>query len=749
MTHKKLAKRKIWGTSFRLYIFFLITILFLHPGQNAASAETDEYNVLIVNSYHQGFGWTDAIVSAIKNEFSKTDLPVEFYIEYMDTKRYPPQDVFPQISSLYQSKYDPENIDVIIVTDDNAFNFMLNYGDELFGDTPIVFCAVNKFADEQLEGRTNITGVIEDFVIKDTLDLALSLHPDTKTIAIVTDSTPTDEANRERIDLVKPLYDSQVNFIDLIGLPASELQQAVLELPSNSIILFLNLYRDQDGKFYTLEESVHLVSEISLVPTYSLWKDKVETGIMGGIVISPEPQGETAASMAIQILKGKPVSELPVLQESPNLPVFNYEQLRKFGVPLHVLPSDRVIVNQPDTLFFRYRTWIIGVTGFLLFQTSLIVLLIVSNVRRRRAEEELRLSEQRLLAFNSASIDGILLYDADLRLLEINQAALMPDVSKSDLIGKHMLEISPNLEGTGRYEKYKKVIETGEPIRFSYLQEMPDFPDRHLSLRAFKVNDGLGIIFTDISEILNAQNALRALNRQLEQMVEKRTESLILANKNLEQFALSVAHHIKSPIRAIKKFVDMLMTDFAQELGEKPKKLLNYAEENIDLLDDYLSGLSEFSKKNQQKIEKKEVNLNAVVDHVVKEYESVIHRKGIHFQIDSLPNIVADPYLVREVFYQLIDNAVKYSSTTDVPEISISSEKIDGTIKIQIKDNGIGFDMAYAEQLFRIFHRLHGDDYEGLGVGLAIVHNILHRHHGSIEIQSSLGQGTKVSFSFE
>lgn len=375
----------------QLRAVFLLTVLPLFfpflSGNTVAQAQIPK--VLVLNSYSHGFEWTDHIVEAIRSEFRQEGIQADILIEYMDTKAHDPARVFPVFRELLRTKYQNTPLDVIITTDNNAFEFVVANRPELFGDVPVVFCAVNYFEDSMLAGQEGITGVVEDVDIRGTIELALSLNPETEYIAAVSDVTPTDKANRQRLDDIKPFFHDRVAFIDLVGLGADELPRALRELPRNTIILFFDLYRDAKGRSYTLREGIELMQRNTALPVYTMWEDKVYHGFLGGVTVSGNLQGQTAAQKAIEVLKGIPVEDIPILYESPNIPMFNYPRLKEHNIARSTLPPEHVLVNEPDTFFYRHKKYILSGLLFICIQTLIILFLWINVIWRKRAQQAL------------------------------------------------------------------------------------------------------------------------------------------------------------------------------------------------------------------------------------------------------------------------------------------------------------------------------------------------------------------------
>jgi len=371
----------------RWAVVFSIACLSCAATVDAATAA--KKNVLVLNSYHRGFIWSDNIMKAITTEFDKSGMDVELYFEYMDTKRHNPEKVFHALEQLYRKKYEGKKFDAIMVSDNNAFMFLLGRRAKLFPDVPVVFCGVNNFDDAMLEGQVEITGVLEEYDLKGTIELALRLHPGAKHVAVISDSTRTGKLHMQRFNEIAPAFEGRVRFIKLVDWTGAELREALRRLPPDTVLIRLSLHLDRNGATFSAGESMELVAASCNLPSYSMWDFKINYGVLGGVVTSGSLQGAKAAQMALRILRGESPDSIPILHKSPNVPMFNYQQMVRFGISRADLPPGSVIVGEPESFYHRYKGRIWAAIGFVVFQVLVIIALAINIARRRRVESEL------------------------------------------------------------------------------------------------------------------------------------------------------------------------------------------------------------------------------------------------------------------------------------------------------------------------------------------------------------------------
>jgi len=343
-----------------------------------------------------------------------------------------------------------------------------------------------------------------------------------------------------------------------------------------------------------------------------------------------------------------------------------------------------------------------------------------------------------------------------LRYVRQNRATLdLLGLSKDDVIGKNDWDFLPKQQADFILAKDRELLATGRLVDVPEQSiQSRDLGVRVLHTRKVPILDESGQarfllgISVDITERKLAEESIRKLNAEL----EENAAQLEAANRDLESFSYSVSHDLRAPLRAIDGFAEMLQEDCKDKLDDDGRRYLSVIRENSDRMGVLIDELLRFSRLGRQPVSMSEVNMESLVRELVAEIlngavadSEVVHAPQI--EVGTLPPVAGDSALLRQVWANLIGNAVKYSSKNDRPLIQIGGELTGGEVCYFVQDNGAGFDMQYAERLFGVFQRLHrADEFRGTGVGLAIVHRVVTRHGGRVWAEGKVDHGARFSF---
>jgi light-regulated signal transduction histidine kinase (bacteriophytochrome) len=234
----------------------------------------------------------------------------------------------------------------------------------------------------------------------------------------------------------------------------------------------------------------------------------------------------------------------------------------------------------------------------------------------------------------------------------------------------------------------------------------------------------------------------------LESRVDQRTAQLEEANKELEAFSYSVSHDLRAPLRHTSGYVDLLIRRCANDLSEKGKHYLNSISESVHQMRMLIDDLLQFSRTGRSEMRKKNTNINKLLDEVIESIRHDNPKRSIEWIIDDLPYVFCDRAMLKLVFINLLNNAVKFTRTKEKAVIEVGVKQENNESVLFVRDNGVGFDMKYSNKLFGVFQRLHSiEEFEGTGIGLANVRRIISRHNGRTWAEAELNKGAIFYFS--
>jgi len=275
--------------------------------------------------------------------------------------------------------------------------------------------------------------------------------------------------------------------------------------------------------------------------------------------------------------------------------------------------------------------------------------------------------------------------------------------------------------------------------------------------RAIQWIDGRMVRFEharDITEQKLAETERESYQKRLEQAVEQRThelkmktDQLVLANNDLEGFSYSVSHDLRSPLRAIDGFLSIIRDDYQDKLDNEGLRMFGIVQDNARKMGELIDDILAFSRAGRLELDKQQIDVNNLVKAVFCDVHNQYSDSNIDLRYQDLPPIEADPNAMRQVFFNLISNAVKFSAHSDPIIIEVKGEVVDGYVRYSVSDNGVGFSEEYKDKLFVMFQRLHGmDEFDGTGVGLAIIKRFVQKHGGKVDAHSAPNEGATFTF---
>jgi PAS domain S-box-containing protein len=366
----------------------------------------------------------------------------------------------------------------------------------------------------------------------------------------------------------------------------------------------------------------------------------------------------------------------------------------------------------------------------------------------RRTSEATK-AEKRYRSTLDNMLEGAQIIDESYKYIYVNDSLIaMAKYPREQLLGHTMMEMYPGIEQSEVFRKIKECMEKGVSSHMENEFTFPDGSSGFFELSIQKVPEGVFILSIDISERKKVEKELKQLTEDLEKKVDERTTQLKAVNAELESFSYSVSHDLRAPLRAIDGYSKILEEDYSEKLDEEGHRIIKVITSNTRQMGQLIEDLLTFSRVGKQDFIKVDLDMDALVKMVIEDQKIKNPGRNINFNVKELGHAQGDHSMMKLVMTNLLSNAIKYSSKKENTEIEIGSYSENDKVVYYIKDNGAGFDMAYYDKLFGVFQRLHHQkDFEGTGVGLALVQRVIFKHGGKVWAEGKENEGATFYFS--
>ncbi len=712
--------------------------------------------VLHISSYSSEMLWENSLVQGVKDSLGDNN-EITYYNMSLNLKRLSNTEAqYELMARSIHATFIDMVPDIIIVSDNNALEFVVDHYSMLFNNTPVIYCGVNNYVPEMIYGLDhNIRGLHEVTSAADTVDEMLKLFPDTDNIYILNDYTTTGIMARRETERELSAYHDKMNIIYNANDSLTDIMKEISSLGKNTLVLCSTFYVDGTGKYFTEQELSEILNTGISNPVFCLSGAYIGYGTMiGGKVSDGYYQGHEAGTLALEVLTGKPVDELVIDDNSEKMNVwkFDYKAAAKSGLKTSQLHNGHMAVNKELSLFESNPIATTLLLSLLVFSLLIAAVFIIFAfiVRRKNyslqetqkslhsAEEllekdnKIRRSQADLYTLLNTVMQPVLVSDSESNaLLYVNDAYVNIFAFKSrEEALKH------NIDDIMKGKNYN------EPFEWDFLSQNGDKIVGRVIISDIRYNDRAA--YAAIIQDITADRIKTEILQQAAELERK-------ANEMKSQFVINMSHELRTPMNAIIGLSQIaLKKNFENSAHEMFQKINNSAKLLLDLIIDVL----DFSKIEANKIELfiDEFELESVLKDTLAVITPRIENKPVELILnvdENLPQfILGDKTRVWQILKNILDNSAKFTEkgsitlTVQLAEVQLNSSQI--AIEFYISDTGSGMSEDQLNDLYKPFEQFHKSKsaFMGTGLGMTITSQLLQLMNGQINVSSVLGEGT-------
>lgn len=703
--------------------------------------------VLTLHSYTSN-EWCNGLQAGINHELVE-GAQVDMYVDYLDSRKANTPEYREILRQLLVIKYQTVHFDLVIACDDNAYDYVNQYRDQLWPGTPVVFCGVNEFRPEEFARHPDCTGLSENNDLRPFVGAIPRLLPALQTLYVVCDdsSYSHDTLPHLRADLAAALPHVRLQILDH-RLTAEELTVQLSRLPPDSAVFFLCFWQDKSGRYISTSEGQRIIVHSS-VPVFSTQQNLLGQGAVGVSYVDAFEHGAAAAQVARRVLEGTPIASIPAAIGPARRMGFDYARLRHHGIAPSLIPPGSHVINEPFSFYRKYRTLVWITAGTIGLLATLVVLLVINVLQRRRALARLTESEAKFAQAFRASPVGMTILDLSTnRYLEINQRHVRTlGYPRDEVIGRTPGEIG-------------WLAEADLPLLALERTSAGDWHD--LEIR-FRHKDGRAVICTCTAQKVRINERECLLSSLIDVTAQKRAEeerakledqlAQALKMESIGRLAGGVAHDLNNMLLPILGYSELMYEELPADsplLGHVAE-ITRAAERSRDLIRQLLA----FARK--QTLEMKPVDLNTVVNGFTTMLRRTL-RENIAIEAKTapgLPPLRGDSGQIERILLNLAVNAQdampgggRLFIETSVVTLDASFDRINDEpvrpgpyLLLSVSDTGTGIPKEVLPKIFEPFFTTKAPG-KGTGLGLATVYGIVRQHGGQLRVYSEEDRGT-------
>ncbi len=748
----------------RIFVIIVVFSIFLNfnISREVIAEEVPKTNVLVLNSYDSDSEYSRDIIDGIKSKLKKNNSNIHIKTEYMDCRRNGESSTYFQLLfNIYKYKYQNKKNDLVISIGSGAYDFLVKNSQDLFPQTPIAFCGAPNYQSQNTKGLELFTGIAERIDLGKTIEVAMKLKFETKQINIFLNKGSNYDYLLESLEVEKSKLKKNVKISVFTDLTLDEAENEIGKLSSNNIIIMDASFKDKEGEFVPLEDSIKQLSKKSKIPIFSDFDEYINCGIVGGKVNMGENQGKRIAEIGNMILDGDKPSSIKIIEDNFDKEIFNYSQLNRFKINEKDLPNASIIIDKPAKNYIIARKIVFSCilcSLFLILLASKVFL--INKMKRIKVERNLRKSEELLRTLINASPDLICFKDGHGKWLEANVSMLK--LFKIGLFDYKGMENSTISQFSQEWnEDLYQFEESDEDVwtMGTIMREEKNFKDANGESRIYDV------IKVPIFRTDNSRNGLVVLGRDVTERAKvsefkksaeeskKILDELREYDKVKTEFFANLSHELKTPLNVIFGAVQLL--ELIQQNGEmlvKEDNIANYTnimKQNCFRLLRIVNNLIDITKIDSGyfQLELHNYDIVYVIENITLSVKDYVESKGIELIFDTdieEKKMAFDPDKMERILLNLLSNAIKFTNKNGT--ILVTLHDYGENVIISVKDTGIGIPIDKQKAVFERFIQVDKSlsrNREGSGIGLSLVRSLVELHNGKITLKSEIDKGSE------